>query len=414
MRGDSRWFAVCAIGVLGAVAIVAGCGAGARPSAGGEPGPVRIAGPVESEGELETGPEIAAPPTEPDNPPAEVPEAVDPSSPRALALPIDERFLGLGIPPADPARYRKWRQVGRIRVGQTHLSHAALAGSGERVLLAMSEAEATVRVYDRESRRLLANHPIPGYGRFDRGDLTGWPAADGEALFLFGKQDGLWLFHCGSGEALAQLDDIPVWQLRWSPDGQILVSGVSDIGTQTSTLVFYRTEEPRGLARLGKMEFEERVDAWALSRDNRYLAVIFYPSDTVELIDLRNGESLLRVPAPEFAGDVALSPDGRLVAVGGADLRLIDVADSSRRAIHGGFGNNIGRVRFSPSGDAVVTSSYDGRIRIFGVDPRGPRLTLLKTLKHAGSSNVYELLFVDGGVGLISTSGDKTIRFWGR
>jgi WD40 repeat protein len=400
--------------ILGLVAVCQGCGSGAEQSPRGEPGPVRIAGPVEPSGEGAPGPEIAGMPEPTGNPPVETPAIAEPANPRALELPIDERFLGLGIPPADPSRYRKWRQLGRIRVGQTHLSHAALTGSGGRILLAMSTAEATVRVYDRESRRLLANHQIPGYARFDRGDIAGWPHDNGDPMFLFGKADGLWLFHCGSGDALAKLDEIPAWQLRWSPDGQILVAGVSDIGTQTSTLKFFRATAPAGLTGLGSIDFDERVDAWSLSRDNRYLAVIFYPSDTVELIDLRTGESLFRVPAPEFAGDVALSPDGRLVAVGGQDLRLIDAGDPSRRAIHAEFGNNIGRVRFSPSGDAVITSSYDGRVRVFGIGQRGPRLSLLKTLKHAGSSNVYELLFVDGGVGLISTSGDKTIRFWGR
>jgi len=398
-----------------AVAFCQGCGAGTETPRRGEPGPVRIAGPIEADGRAGAEPELAGGP-EPAAPAVEEPSAVaEPANPHALELPMDERFLGLGLPPIDTARYRKWRQLAKIRVGQTHLGHAALTGRGRDVLLALSEAEATVRVYDRETRRLLANHAIPGYGRFDRGDLAGWPdRGDDGAAFLFGKQDGLWLFDCGTGGALARFDDQPVWQLRWSPDGNVLVAGASDIGSQTSTLAFYRADGPLNLTRLGTIAFGERVDAWALSRDNRFLAVIYYPSDTVELIELRSGRTILRAPAPEYAGDVALSPDGRLVAVGGADLRLIDIEEPSRRAIQGGFGNNIGRVRFSPSGDAVATSSYDGKIRIFGVNPAGQRLTLLKTLEHSGSSNVYELLFTDGGVGLISTSGDRTIRFWGR
>jgi hypothetical protein len=42
-----------------------------------------------------------------------------------------------------------------------------------------------------------------------------------------------------------------------------------------------------------------------------------------------------------------------------------------------------------------------------------PSLDLTKTLSHAGTANVYELLFYDSGNGLISTSGDQTIRYWG-
>jgi WD40 repeat protein len=356
---------------------------------------------------VESDPEQPANPLEPD-------KSTAPENPRALKLPIDPEYLGIGLPPVDPGRYRKWKQKGRIRVGQTHLSSAALTGRGDSVLLAMSGAEATVRVYERESRRLLANHAIPGYGQFDRGDLTGWPDPSGEALFLFGKADGLWLFHAGSGEPLARLDETPVWQLRWSPDERILVAGLSRIPGQTSDLTFFHRTGPRTLEQLGTIAFGERVDGWALTRDNRYLVVIFYPSDTVELIDLHTGESRWRSSAPKFHGDVAISPDGRTVAVGGESLLLLDVGDPSRRVYFAEFGNNIGRVLFSPSGDAVVTSSYDGRVRIFEHDISAQRIKLVKKLKHAGQSNVYELLFHDGGVGLISTSGDRTIRYWGR
>jgi WD40 repeat protein len=357
------------------------------------------------------GPQIAGGPDAPESAEETVAE---PAHPRALVLPIDAEFLALGLPPFDPARYRKWRQRGRIRVGQTHLSHAALTGRGDAVLLAMSTAEATVRVYERESRKLLANHPIPGYGQFDRGDLAPWPEPTPEALFLFGKDDGLWLFHAGSGEALTRFDETPVWQLRWSPDRKVLVAGLSRIPGQTSDLTFFLRDGPRSLEKLGTIAFGERVDAWSLTRDNRFMAAIYYPSDTMELIDLHTGETVWRVGAPEFGGDVAISPNGRAVAVGGAALQIVDAANPSHRVTFTEFGNNIGRVRFSPSGDAVVTSSFDGKVRIFEFDLARRKIKLVKKLKHAGSSNVYELLFHDGGVGLISTSGDQTIRYWGR
>jgi WD40 repeat protein len=353
------------------------------------------------------------PPERPPEPPEPGPEPAEPENPLALELPAYEGFARLPLPEADPARYKRWRQRGRIQVGQSHLSYADLA-DGERLLLAMSSAEGTVRVYERATRKLLGNHAIPGFGRFDRGDVVAWPGTGHEPLFLFGKQDGLWLFSASSGEAVAQLDTTPVWQLRWSPDQRVLVADLSRISTQTSQLTFFHRTGPRELTKLAAIEFSERVDAWDLSRDNRYLVVIYYPSDTLELIDLHTGQALWRIPTPEFGGDVALSPDGRAVAMGGAGLLLVDVADPSKRTLYTRFGNNIGRVRFSPSGDAIVTSSYDGRVRIFGYQLGPPRLKLLKTLSHAGSSNVYELRFFDGGKRLLSTSGDKSIRYWGR
>lgn len=419
MTSSRRWFWVIGVATL------AGCGVG-PPATERSSAPVRIAGPVEPGRSKEPAVAIAGPNTAPlDEPepvtpeqcaapePTDPPAPAEPANPLALELPAYEGFARLPLPEADPQRYRRWRQRGRIQVGQTHLSSADLL-DGERLLLAMSSAEATVRVYDRASRKLLGNYPIPGFGRFDRGDLAAWPGTGHEPLFLFGKQDGLWLYSAGTGAPIVRLDDTPVWQLRWSPDGRVLVADLSDIGTQTSRLTFFHRTGPQELTRLAAIDFSERVDAFALSRDNRHLVVIYYPSDTMELIDLHTGATLWRVPTPEFGGDVALSPRGDAVAMGGAGLLLVNAANPSERTVYTKFGNNIGRVRFSPSGDAIVTSSYDGRVRIFGYAVHPPRLELIKTLSHAGSSNVYELRFFDGGKGLISTSGDRSIRYWGK
>jgi WD40 repeat protein len=358
---------------------------------------VKIAGPVTPEREVGVIPEMAV---------------IRPPNPLLLKLPAMDEFLRMPLPKADPQRYRRWRKRGRIWVGQSHLSEAELIDD-ERLLLAMSSAEGTVRVYDRITRKLLGNHSIPGLERFGRGDLAAWPDTGHEPTFLFGKSDGLWLFSATNGEPLAHLDEMPVWQLRWSPDQHVLVSGLSEIKTQTSSLVFYKRLGLAGIERLATIPFAERVDAWDLSRDNRFLAVIYYPSNTLELIDLHAGTSLWRIPTPDFGGDVAISPDGRSIVMGGAGILLVNASDPTKRTLYTQFGNNVGRVRFSPSSDAIVTSSYDGRVRIFAYDSSARRLELIKTLAHAGSANVYELQFFNNGDGLISTSGDKTIRYWG-
>ena len=52
------------------------------------------------------------------------------------------------------------------------------------------------------------------------------------------------------------------------------------------------------------------------------------------------------------------------------------------------FGNNIHRVRFSPSGDALAVSSYEGKVRVFDATTKGPTLPLRKLLRHSGTANV--------------------------
>jgi hypothetical protein len=76
----------------------------------------------------------------------------------------------------------------------------------------------------------------------------------------------------------------------------------------------------------------------------------------------------------------------------------------------------VGHVRFSPSGDAVIASSYDGRLRIFRWETahRDGRtaltLSLAQTLRHDGKANVYAFVFEADGDGIVSASGDQTVR----
>jgi hypothetical protein len=158
---------------------------------------------------------------------------------------------------------------------------------------------------------------------------------------------------------------------------------------------------------------EERVDAWDLSRDNRLLAVAGYPTGTLTVYDLWSGEKVLRLQAPKYAASIAFSPDGRWLAAGGKGLLLIDLANPQRRAFYSYFFNNSNTVAFSPSGDAIAVSSYDGHIRLFRYASSGPSLSLIRSLRHTGRSNVYRIQFDKEGDSLLSASGDQTVRIFG-
>jgi WD40 repeat protein len=391
---------------------VAGCGAPSVDAA--RPAPVRLAA-VDPEPAVTSVPE-PKPEPEPEPEPAEVVPEV-PSAPAEPVLRVDlepdEAFLARPRPAANTAAYRAWREKKKIQVGKTHLGHADLSPDGE-LLLVMSGMEATVRVYDAASGALVANHPIPGFGQFDRGTALFWPHADGEPAFVFGSERGLDLHAVRDGRVLARLSDIPAWDLVWSPDRRYLVSVSSEIPAQRSRVTFFRVLPDRRLEQVGSAALPQRVDGLDLSDDNRLLAYLTYPGDELVLHDLATGERRWAIPAPMYADGVDISPDGTLVAAGGAELVLVDAADPLRRSYATDFGNNIGVVRFSPSGDAVAASSYDGHVRLFPADLSKPKLRLLKDLRHAGTSNVYAVLFLADGAGLWSSSGDKTLRRFGR
>ena len=332
-----------------------------------------------------------------------------------VILDIDDDFLSQPLPPANPDLYKQWKEKALINVGEGYLTTMDLTGDGQ-YILAMSQSEATARVYLRETRKLIGNFQIPGFRRdsFDRGDIIFWPGTNDEPMFLAGNTVGLNLFDALTGNLVAHLHDSPVWSMRWSPDGRILICVVSDIDTQTSKLTFFKRISPQSLEEIKTIPFENRVDGFVLTRDNRFMAVTLYPSDQVELIDLHTGEVVWSIPAPEYASTVDISPDGRIVAVGGGSLSLIDINNPLHCSTYRDFQNNIDCVRFSPSGDAVAVSSYDGHIRIISTEMKTSDATLIKDLRHAGISNVYSLVFGRDGSFLVSSSGDRTIRFWGK
>ncbi len=177
-----------------------------------------------------------------------------------------------------------------------------------------------------------------------------------------------------------------------------------------SRIAFYRrgalTLEP-----VGYWNLADRVDGWDLSADGRLLAYVGYPTDELVLFDLVDKTVVFRTPAQRYAGDVSFSPDGRYVAVGGEGLLVLEVAFPERRALFAHVQNNIGHVRFSPSGDLLAASSYDGKIRLFRVK-QGEQLGLEldQTLSHTGNANVYGFVFEPDGRALSSVSGDRTLR----
>jgi WD40 repeat protein len=357
----------------------------------------------------------------PQNPSASARAQTDVLDPQArqkpiLDLPRVDAFLNAPLPTPRPERYRSFAQTSRILVGRSHLQEVDLF-PGDELLLAMSDDEGSVRVYERASARLVGNYPVPGFKQFETGGVLAWP--EGAPRFVAGSSQGLFLYDARTGSVLKTFASERLGTLRWSPDRRILVArGIAQ--QDSSVLHFYlrSADGPTGanLEPLGQFTFHERIDAWDLSADNRLLVLATYPSSDLVVVDLRTGVETLRIPGTDFGGDVAFSPDGRLVAMGGKGLLLVDLLNPARRAFRSHFYNNIGHVRFSPSGDAVVTSSYDGRLRIFRYETiaRDARtsltLSLQQTLRHDGQANVYAFVFEANGDGIVSASGDQTVR----
>lgn len=326
----------------------------------------------------------------------------------SLILPVNEEFVAAPIPSGQTARYESWRQVGQTRIGKGYLYFVDVLD--ERRLIVKSAIEPEVRLIERGTRRELGRWPIVNLGPDEDHVVLAWPGSP-EPRVLVGKQDGLWAHAAESGRPSSRLAAAPVDRARWSPDGRILMTAEAAIPAQTTRLRFYQVDQD-ALRLVAELPQTERVDAWALSRDNRYLARVFYPSDSVTIVDLHTGQTLLDAPAQRYVGSVEFSPNGRWLALGGEGVKWFDLSNPTRRTEYTHFYNNVGDVEFSPSGDVLAVASYDGQVRLLTYDEQSNRIALLRSFSHQKNTNVYTVKFVGEGDTLVSSGGDQTVRYW--
>ncbi len=108
---------------------------------------------------------------------------------------------------------------------------------------------------------------------------------------------------------------------------------------------------------------------------------------------------------------VALSPDGKTIAVGGGDgvlhlrsLRRLHEAPTTLR----GHEQMIWSIAFSPDGQTLASSGHDRTIRLWSLDdPALNPITL-----HGHASMVFAVAFSPDGQTLASGSLDQTVRLW--
>jgi len=312
---------------------------------------------------------------------------------------------------------KNWAARKTLRVGQSHLAVAQITDDGQFAFV-ISELDVNLRLFQISNGLKLAQTPLPDLKTFEAFDATLWPAANNdcparEICVLLGTLEGLTLLNARTGAAVQKVSAVGADHLRFSTDKLLLGAALSEIPAQKSELVIYRLDAVAApLTPVLLASFAERVDDWALSASRKLLAVIYYPSNRVEVIDLSTQQSLFSVPAPKYAHSLDFSGDEKLLAVGGEKLELIRVDAPLLSVSFEHYANNIHQVRFNSITDQWFTSSYDGKIRIFKAEGEAPSLKLVQTLSHTGTANVYALSFTADGQELLSSSGDQTLKLW--
>ncbi|MDA8047345.1 MAG: helix-turn-helix domain-containing protein [Actinomycetota bacterium] len=159
----------------------------------------------------------------------------------------------------------------------------------------------------------------------------------------------------------------------------------------------------------------------AMSGSGRLLAVAQSGNDSVALYTLGAGPARLRAQlqaGPPSAQDyaVAVSPDGRLLAVGGTTgtVGVFDVTDPARprrTATLTGFASTVYSLAFSPDGRLLAGGGADGSLREWTVsNPRHP--TTGEVLHTPGNPPVKAVAFLAHGAGLVSAGAGGTVAVW--
>jgi len=316
------------------------------------------------------------------------------------------------LPPISPAQARLDQTLGGLDGPGFGVAYNEQAG-----LLAVGCDQGSIHYWPKEViLGIRAGERTPHVLHGHTGPVLAVASAGGPVLASGGADHKVVLWELPDGKVLHTLDaGAPVRALAMSPDGKTVAAGGDG-----PAIRLWDVATGKSAASDGLRAHTDWLLGLAFSPDGKQLAASGYDG-IVRVWEVGTGKKLLEVPGkpppppktppgpPNIVWSVAFSPDGKQVAVGGADeqIHILNTADGKVLRSLAGHGSAITGLVFHPSGTLLVSTSKDRTVRLW--NPANGQA--LKSLE-GHTAWVQGVTFLANGTRLATVGADQTVRLW--